>query len=163
MKSSSKKILAAAVTLVLLAAVALSETGKWDHPHHGHGGMITERSLGFFSDYLNLTDDQQTQMKGILAQEKSAMKPMFQQMADSHRGIRQIVQSGAFDEAKVRSIAAQQTQAMQEMIVQKARVESQLFQILSPDQKSKMTQFMDKHEQRFMKHMQEPPPPPQPE
>lgn len=159
MKSSSKKILAATFTLALLTAVALSETGKWDHRHHGGDGMISEHSLGFFADYLNLTEDQQTQMKGILAQEKSTIKPMFQQMADGHRGIRQIVESGAFDEAKVRSIAAQQSQAMQEMIVQKARVESQIFQVLTPDQKTKMTQFMDEHEKRFMKHMQEPPPP----
>jgi Spy/CpxP family protein refolding chaperone len=31
-----------------------------------------------------------------------------------------------------------------------------MFQVLTPDQQSKMVEFMNKRQQRFMKHMQEP-------
>ena len=43
---------------------------------------------------------------------------------------------------------------MTELMVQKARVESELFQVLTPDQKTKLTAIISQHEQRFMNHMQ---------
>ena len=62
--------------------------------------------------------------------------------------------SGAFDEAKVRELATQQTQTMTELTVQRARVESELVQVLTPDQKTKLTTIINQHEQRMMNHMQ---------
>jgi hypothetical protein len=38
--------------------------------------------------------------------------------------------------------------------VQKARIESEMLQILNPDQKTKFKELMDKHEQRMMNHLQ---------
>ena len=61
--------------------------------------------------------------------------------------------NGAFDEAKVRAAASQQSQTMTDLIVEKARIHSQLFQILTPEQKTKMTKLMDKHG-RGMRHGQ---------
>ena len=61
--------------------------------------------------------------------------------------------SGSFDEAKVRALVAQQSANITELIVQKARIESELFQVLTPEQKTKMTQLMERHEQRFANHM----------
>ena len=158
MKSSHIKTLAVALALTLMAAIAVSQTVK--RAHHMHGdGMFSEHMLGFFADYLNLTDAQQAQMKDILAKEKPTLQPLMQQMAQSHHDLRQLEQSGAFDEAKVRALASQQAQTMTELIVQKARIQSEMFQVLTPDQKTKMTQFMDRRQQKFMKHMQKEAPP----
>ena len=55
--------------------------------------------------------------------------------------------------------AAQQAQTMTELTVQKARIHSELIQILTPDQKSKLNKFMERHEQRFMRHAAPEPPP----
>ena len=101
------------------------------------------------------------QMKDILAKEKPTLQPLMQQMAQSHHDLRQLEESGNFDEAKVRALASQQAQTMTELIVQKARIHSELSQVLTPDQKAKMSQFMDRREQRFMKHMQNQTPPSQ--
>ena len=68
------------------------------------------------------------------------------------------VKNLTFDEARVRALATQQAQTMTEMIVQKARIESEMIQILTPEQKTKLNDLRAKHEQRMMKHMQEPPP-----
>ena len=76
------------------------------------------------------------------------------QMAQNHQQIRQLVMNNGFDEAKVRELASQQTQTMTELMVQRARVESALFQVLTPDQKTKLTAIINQHEQRFMNHMQ---------
>jgi len=154
MKSSHIKILAVALALTLMAAIAGSQTVQ--RAHHMHGdGMFGEHMLGFFADYLSLSDAQQAQIKDILAKEKPTLRPLMQQMSQSHHDLRQLEESGTFDEAKVRALASQQAQTMTELIVQKARIHSEMFQVLTPDQKTKMTQFMDRHEQRFMRHMQE--------
>ena len=96
-------------------------------------------------------------MKDIMAKEKPALKPLMQQMAQSHQQIRELTMAGSFDEAKVRTLATQQAQTMTEMIAQKARIESEMIQILTTEQKTKLNDFMVKHEQRMMKHMQKQP------
>jgi Spy/CpxP family protein refolding chaperone len=155
MKSSRITAVVTVLAITLAAALALSQTVK---PAHMHGdGMFGEHRMGFFTDYLNLTDAQQTQIKQIMDKEKSTMHPLYQQMGQSRQAMRQLVQSGNFDEAKAREIATQQAQNMIELEVQKARVESEMFQVLTPDQKSKMVEFMNRREERFMKHSQEQP------
>ena len=93
-------------------------------------------------------------MKEIIVKEKPAFQPLILQMAQKHQQMRQLLMAGAFDEAKVRELASQQTQAMTELTVQRARVESELFQVLTPDQKTKLTTIISQHEQRFLDHMQ---------
>lgn len=148
MKLTRSKILMAALAISVLGAVAAAQG-------HMHGGMHGDHMLSFMTDYLDLTDAQQAQAKDILDKGKATMEPLIQQMGQSHSDIAQVVHSGSFDEARVRSLAAQQSQAMQEMIVQKARIDSQLFQILTADQKAKMLKHEAQHEQRFMKHMEQ--------
>ena len=75
-------------------------------------------------------------------------------MAQNHQQMRQLVMANGFDEAKVREMAAQQTQTVTELTVQRARVESELYQVLTPDQKTKLATIINQHEQRFMNHMQ---------
>jgi Spy/CpxP family protein refolding chaperone len=153
MKSSHIKIMAVTLALALTAAVAVSQTVKRVQMHGD--GMFSGHMLNFFADYLSLTDAQQTQVKDILAKEKPTIEPLMQQMAQSHHQLRELVMSGGFDEAKVRTLASQQSGTAIELMVQRTRIESELFQVLTPEQKTKLTQFMDQHEQRFANHMKE--------
>jgi len=155
MKSKSVLLVGLALVLTLTAAVGISQTVRRAHMHGD--GMFEGHMLHFFTDYLDLTDAQQAQVKDIMAKEKPALKPLMQQMAQSHQQIRELTMAGTFDEAKVRTLATQQAQTMTEMIVQKARIESEMIQILTPEQKTKLNDFMAEHEQRMMKHMQEQP------
>jgi protein CpxP len=145
------QMLVAGLVLLLAGAVGVAQTVKRVHMH-GHGGMFSDRMLQHMTDYLNLTDAQQSQVKEIIAKEKPAMQPLFQQMAQSHRQMLQLVTSGNFDETKARDIASQQAQTMTAMEVQKASMEAQIYQLLTPDQKTKAMQFITKHEQRWKQH-----------
>jgi periplasmic protein CpxP/Spy len=161
MKSKSILLVSVALMLAVTAAVGISQTVKRAHMHGGGmygGGMFEGHMLHFFTDYLDLTDAQQAQVKDILAKEKPAMEPLMQQMAQSHQQIRELTMSGTFDEGKVRALATAQAQTMTEVIVQKARIESEMIRVLTPEQKTKLNEFKTKHEQRMMKHMQAPPP-----
>ena len=155
MKSNRIKILIGALVLILLVAVGVSQTVKRAHMHGMHDGMLSEHAIGFLTDYLSLNEAQQAQAKDILAKEKPTLDSLFQQMKQGHDALRQLETTGTFDEAKVRAVASQQSQTMTDLIVEKARIHSELFQILTPDQKTKMTQLMDKHGHGFMGHHHE--------
>jgi protein CpxP len=157
MKSSYFKITAVALVLAVTVAIGVSQTVKRAHMRGDGmfaGDMFGRHMLGFFAHKLDLTDAQQAQVKDIMTKEKPTIQPMMLQMAQSHRQLRQLVMSGSFDEAKVRELASQQTQTMTELTVQRARIASELYQILTAEQKTKLTDLVNQHEQRFMNHMQ---------
>ncbi|HSS98666.1 MAG TPA: Spy/CpxP family protein refolding chaperone [Terriglobales bacterium] len=153
MKSHRMKIFIAAVALLLVGAVALAQTVRRAAYRHG-GGMFGERMLSFYAHRLDLTDAQQSQLKDIMAKERPALKPLFLQLSQTRHQMRQLEEGETFNEAQVRTLAAQQSQVMTELIVQKARIESEMLQVLNPDQKTKFKEMMDKREQRMMNHMQ---------
>jgi len=153
MKSNRLKILLATLAVTLMAAVGFSQTAikAEGHGRHGHGfGPM----MGFYADYLDLTDAQKAQMKDIMTKEKPTIKPLMQQLTDSHKQLRQLETAGTFDEAKVRAVATQQAQTMTELTVQRARIKSEMMQVLTPDQKDKMAKFEARRQARFQKHFQ---------
>jgi len=119
-----------------------------------------EHMLEFFADYLNLSDAQLAQAKAILQKEHAMLKPLLDQLHQAHQQLRQYEQ-GAYDEAKVRALAAQESQAQIELTVQKTRIHSELFQLLTPDQQAKMKEFEANRDARMAKHMKDAPAPPQ--
>lgn len=151
MKSRTTKILIIAFAVVLIAAVAVSQTLKRVHQgsEFGFGGHM----MGFMADYLDLTDAQRAQAKDIMAKEKSTIKPLLEQLGQAHKQLRTLEEGPAFDEAKVRTLASQNSQLVTELIVQKARIKNELFQILTQEQKDKVAKFEARHEARFSKHL----------
>jgi periplasmic protein CpxP/Spy len=147
------KILTVALAVILVAGVAgawaaASGQGRW-----GHGGF-EHHMLGMMTDYLDLTDAQQAQVKQIFASEKPTMMPLVQQMHQTRQQLRQLEQSNTFDEAKVRALASQQSQTMAELTVEKAKVANQIFNLLTPEQKAKAQKFLERREARFQEHFQ---------
>jgi periplasmic protein CpxP/Spy len=159
MKSIRFRFLVAALAVLFAAAVANSQTADAPPMHRMHGhefGFGHDDVMGFFADYLNLSDAQQAQMKEILQKEHPAMKPLFEQLHQTEQQLRQYVE-GAYDETKVRALASQQAQTLAELTVQKTRIHNQLFQVLTPDQQARMKEFEARHDARMQKHMQEAP------
>jgi len=168
MKSIGYRFMVAALAVALGTAIAHSQTAAdAPPPMHSHGhdyghdfGMgFGGRMMGFFADYLNLSDAQQAQMKDILHKEHPAMKPLMQQLHQTRQQLRQY-EEGAYDEAKVRALAAQQAQTLVELTVHATRVHNELFQVLTADQQAKMKEFEARHEARMQKHMHSAPPAP---
>src|SRR2546421_7417626 len=123
MKSKSVLLVGLALVLTLTAAVGISQTVRRAHMHGD--GMFEGHMLHFFTDYLDLTDAQQAQVKDIMAKQKPALKPLMQQMAQSHQQIRELTMAGSLYEAKGRTLATQQTQTKTEKILAKTRNETE--------------------------------------
>jgi len=153
MKANRWKILVAISVVTLLAAIGFSQTAATT-PDHGHRGRHFGRMLGISARYLDLTDAQKTQMKDIMTKEKPTIQPLMQQLAQNRQQMRQLESAGTFDEAKVRSVATQQSQTMTELMVRKARIKSELVQILTPEQKTKMAAFEARKEARLQRRLQ---------
>jgi len=145
--------IAAIVSLVGVFAVSQA-VGRHRHMGIGDGfGPSPEHIVAFMTDKLDLTDAQQAQAKQILDKEKPNFQPLVQQLAAGHKQMRALEENATFNEAAVRAAATQQAQAITELIVTKARVKSELFAILTTDQRAKATTLMNRHEDRMMHHM----------
>ena len=59
---------------------------------------------------------------------------------------------GTFDEAQVRTAAAQQAQTITDLLVEAERVKSQVSAILTPDQRAKFAQLMDQKRSQLRQH-----------
>jgi Spy/CpxP family protein refolding chaperone len=152
MKSIRFRFLVAALAVLFATAIAKSQPADAP-PMHGHEfGMRGEYMMEFFAGYLNLSDTQRAEMKGILQKEHPSMKPLMQQMFQTRQQLKQYAE-GTYDEAKVRALATQQAQTEIELTVQKTRIHSELFQVLTADQQAKMKEFETRREGHMHKHM----------
>jgi len=163
MKSIRFRLLVAGLAVLLGTAIAKSQTADAPPPPpmhgQGHGFEMGEHMLGFFTDMLNLSDAQQTQIKAVMQKEHPVIKPLMQQSHQIDQQLRQYAQ-GTYDEGKVRALATQKAQVELELTVQRTRVHNELFQLLTPDQQAKMKEIEANHEARMAKHMHDAPPAP---
>jgi protein CpxP len=156
MKSRFLKLATLSLVLMLAAGIATAQDATTAGPTHPHGGRgFGGPMFGFFGHQLNLTDAQKAQMKDIMSKERPALKPLMQQMGQGQAQLRQLEMSGNFNEEQARTIAVQQSQTMTDLAVQRARIEAEMIQVLTPDQKTKLAQMWQRHGQRFGNQGQE--------
>ena len=159
MKSKTTKIALFGLLAVALAVGLAFAQAEGDQTHHRgmgmHRGFMGGHEMGFPLHALNLTDDQRTQVKQIFQNEKANIHPLMQQESQAHQQMMQLVTSGNFDQAKATAIASQEAQTHIQMQVEHAKIASQIYQLLSSDQKAKVADMMAKHQQRMQEHMQD--------
>lgn len=102
---------------------------------------------------LNLTDAQQAEIKEIMDGERTTLETLRQRMDAERRQLDEATAGGQFDEAQVRSLAAQQAQTFAELTVQHKRIEARLYSLLTQEQRARFDQ---------MRRRRQPPPQPPP-
>jgi Spy/CpxP family protein refolding chaperone len=152
----------AAALMMTVAAVAQHGPGG-PGGHHGpggpghHGGPGGHGSLlGHFSQMLDLTDAQKTQIKQLEDNFKESTKGLHEQLAKSGGGPFEALNGGAFDETAVRAAAQARANLHVEMEVAHARFFSQVYAVLTAEQKAQLAEL---HKQMQERHKQGPPPP----
>lgn len=152
MKSMNSKLTAITAVLTVFAGMALAQGGAGGPMHHSRRGFMGGMELPLRQ--LNLTDDQKAQVKQIFQAEKPAMKPLMQQEHAAHTQMIQLITSGKFDSQTATTIAAQESQTHMQIEVEHAKIASQIYQLLSSDQKAKVADIIAQHQQRMQEHMQ---------
>ena len=98
--------------------------------------------MGYLAKELNLTDAQKAQIKTIMQSQRTAMRPLMQQLTQNRIDTINATNGGTFDQAKVQALATQRAQIMSQLEVQKAQIHSQIYnQVLTSDQKAKADQM----------------------
>jgi periplasmic protein CpxP/Spy len=142
-----KSIILAAILMALAAGLATTAFAQ----HRGFG-----RNNGWMLKHmirqLNLTEAQQTQIKGIMADEKTKIKPMMQQLRQNQKAEDANI-NGSFDENQARAFANKQAQLMTDLIVEKERMRSQVYAVLTPEQRQKALQLMQERQQHRQERM----------
>jgi protein CpxP len=157
-KSKIAKIaLVGTLALAVVVGIAFAQEGGPESMHHHmHGQMMGMGGPEFaFLHQLNLTDDQKAQVKQIFQAEKPNLKPLHQQEMQAHLQLMQLITSGSFDQAKASAIASQEAQTHAQMVVEHAKIGSQIYQLLNSDQKAKVADMIAKHQQMMQQHVQD--------
>ncbi len=106
-----------------------------------HRGMGPGKRFARMARKLDLTAEQQTQIKAILEAERENVAPLRKQLAETRVKILKAVKAEPFDEAAVRSLASSQNDARVEVIVSRARVRSRILALLTPEQREQAERF----------------------
>lgn len=150
MRISKIQVLVVALALTLVAGVAVSQEVE---RHHMRGHGMFGEMLPFRA--VDLTDAQRAQIKQLYQNAKPTMKPLFQQLHQNHQAMVQLITSGNFDQAKAQALANQSAQIVAQMEAQHAQIASQAYQLLTPEQKTKLNEVIAKRQQWFEQHMQQ--------
>lgn len=142
-------VIGLAVLLVAVGAAAVGQSmaGKGGHWHKGD---FLNRRLAHLTKTLDLSDAQQQQVKSLVEAQRPALKALMQQMVSERQQMLAATQNGQFDAAKVQAIANQQGQTMANLIMARQELQSKIYSLLTPEQRTKYDQM----QQRRLEHMQ---------
>ena len=165
---TKKRIIGGALALaaaLMMTAAAFAQHGPGGPGgHRGHGGPGHRGGpgghgslLGHFSQVLNLTDAQKTQIKQLEDGFEESTKGLHEQLGKAGPGGPfEALNGGTFDEAAVRAAAQARANLHVELEVAHARFFSQVYAVLTAEQKAKLAEL---HKQMQERHRQGPPPP----
>ena len=98
--------------------------------------------MGMMLHELNLTDAQKEQVKTIMKANHASMKPLILQMEQNRAAILAATANGAYDAAKIQTLANQQAQLQAAMTVNHEAIQHQIYtQVLTADQQAKAEQL----------------------
>jgi protein CpxP len=123
-------------------AAPIGDSPKWERgERHERTG---ERFLARMTKSLDLNAEQQEKIKAIMDEHRTKVAPLRQSLDENRDKLRQAVKADSFDEAAVRSLAASQASAKTELMVERARMKSQIHALLTPEQRKLAEEKLDR-------------------
>jgi Spy/CpxP family protein refolding chaperone len=142
--------------MISLATMVLGTTVYSVVRHRRVHRPFIDRIVSRMTRHLDLTGAQQAQVKSILEAERGKVTPLLAEAGRTRTQLREVTASGKFDEAQVRLLAAQQAQAMTEMIVAKERVKARIYnEVLTAEQRTRADQLLERMSARFQSRFHE--------
>ncbi len=137
----AKTLLVTAAMLVAGCTGAFAQGGGPNKGGFGGGPMF-----GRVLRNLDLTDQQRTEIRKIMETERSVMQPVHEQMRANREALQAATKDGQFNEAEITKLAEKQGELMAQMIVSRERVQSQIWQMLTPEQRDKLAKWRENHQ-----------------
>lgn len=132
-----------------IARATLPAAGAWCLGH-GPGRF----PLAYLSRELNLTDSQRDQIASIWKAELPQVRQLLRQLLDGLNEMPMGDPNGSFDEVKARAIANQQAATLSQLLVERQRLISKVYNdVLTPEQRTKadeLRKHMHDRAERFL-------------
>ena len=139
-----QKLTASVVAAALMAGggAALYAQGRGG-PGRGAGPFAAGRGFaeGFALGQLDLSDAQKQQVREITQRHRQAMQPVMQRLAQAMMAERAAVEAIPVNEAAVRAASEDVATAQADLAVDRARLHSDIFSILTVEQQAKAKQL----------------------
>ncbi|HZI20481.1 MAG TPA: Spy/CpxP family protein refolding chaperone [Pyrinomonadaceae bacterium] len=119
--------------------------------HRGGRGFLGGR----MAERLNLTDAQKEQLQQIAARHRESMKALRRQGGLGRQGRGANGFEGTFNESEVRAAAQARANASVELAVVRARMMSEMYNVLTPEQKTQLAAERQQREQRRQERRQQ--------
>ena len=113
----------------------------------GMGGPLGR--LGFALRQLELTDAQREQVRTIMQGHQAEMKALGERLRTAHKGVDAAVTASPFDEGAIREASAGLASVIADGAVLRAKVRSEVWDVLTPEQRTKAEQLKATAQQRF--------------
>lgn len=102
------------------------------------------RLLERIAEKLNLTDDQKSQIKTVLAGEKDTLEPLLSQLHEARMGLRAAIQATGASEATVRAASAKVAGAEADLAVERLKLYGKIAPILTDAQRQKAAEMQQR-------------------
>jgi len=145
MKTRHAILAALGIAAVLVPAAILAD-GPWSRGGMGFG--MRGGNVLRLADKLGLSNDQITQIKGILAAARTANKPTRDQLKANMQAFRSTYNPAQFDQTAVNTLIAQQTPLVQQLVVSGFQTRAKVLAVLTPQQQSQLAQLRQEFKSR---------------
>lgn len=147
-----KKAIIAVLALVVIATGVMFAVGQRsaDGKKGGWGKRGGHhRGMGMAFRGLDLTAEQKTKVKELHSANREGLKSIMESLKANHGKMETLTANGAFDEAQVTALANERASLSAKLIVERQRIKSQMFSILTDEQKAKLAEQKATRVERF--------------
>ena len=149
MKNTLKAgLLAIAASTALMGSAVYAGEGQQDCQHHmksegkSHHGGMRKMYRG-----LDLTDEQKTEIKSLMKEQKTAMKdnrPTKEERQVKKAEFLALITADSFDEAKVQEMMQARQEHSQSKRLSMVKVQNKIYQLLTPEQQEQFKANFEK-------------------
>lgn len=134
-------------SMAFMPRSATAYMGDFDGPPHGR------KHIQRMVKELQLTPQQQQQVKDIFVKNRTEIGPLMEQLRTERKTLRAMTHGDTVDEAAIRGQAGRVAAIQADLAVNRARIAQEIRGILTPEQIEKSKELMERHDQRMEQRM----------
>jgi Spy/CpxP family protein refolding chaperone len=120
--------------------------GAQEFRHYRHGNFLARRVIR----ELDLSDAQVASIKQVLVEERPTLQALAQKHSEQREQLKAL---GNFDEAKVRTFAQNNTETYVQFVVEREKIRSRIYAVLTPAQQQKVDKWMNHMHDHMQDHL----------
>jgi Spy/CpxP family protein refolding chaperone len=152
MRRNRSRALAAGAALLLVIGLGTAVPAQGDGPGRRHALGPGRGGFGF--GQLDLTEAQREQAREVMQRHRSEMQDVGTRLREAHQAQRAAIEATPVNEGLIRSTAQALANAQTDMALLQARIHSEVWSLLTPEQQEKAKQLKSERETRMKQRLE---------